>query len=304
MIRPDGVVTTIAGTGRSGFNGDGIGNLSLLSSPNTVSVDGEDRIVLADSGNNRLRRISCAPGLLPSETQPIVSDAVSTATTQPRITAYSYLTLRGSKLALTTANWDAYFPDSRTLPTEVAGVRVKVNGKFAYPYFVSPTAVTVITPGELVTGTVPIELSNENGVAFTTAEIATFAPGLYTNEIEGRKYVAATFPNELELVGPERPAKPGDRVALVATGLGPVFPLVPEGQPLAAAALVPAASNLKLFLEGKQVAVQSATMTSLGLYEVVFTVPEGLAGDVTVELQVGGESTQSGVLLAVSTTAP
>jgi len=45
-------------------------------------------------------------------------------------------------------------------------------------------------------------------------------------------------------------------------------------------------------------------MTSLGLYEVVFTVPEGLAGDVTVELQVGGESTQSGVLLAVSTTAP
>ena len=304
MIRPDGVVATIAGAGRAGFNGDGIGNLSLLSSPNAVSVDGEDRIVLSDTGNNRLRRISCAPGLLPSEAQPIISDAVSTATTQPRITAYSYLTLRGSKLALTTANWDSYFPDARTLPTEVAGVRVKVNGKFAYPYFVSPTAVTVITPGDVVTGTVPVELSNESGVAFTTAEIVTFAPGLYTNEIEGRKYAAATFPNELELVGPDKPAKPGDRVALVATGLGPVFPFVPEGMPLAAPAFVPTTSNLKLFLDGKQVLVESATMTSVGLYEIVFTVPDGLAGDVTVEVQVGGESTQSGVLLAVAASVP
>jgi uncharacterized protein (TIGR03437 family) len=300
MIRPDGIVATIAGNGRPGFNGDGIGNLSLLSSPNAVSVDGEDRIVLADTGNHRLRRISCAAGLLPSQTQPVISDAIGTATSLPRITQYSYLTLRGTNLALTTAFWDNYFPDARTLPTEVAGVRVKVNGKFAYPYFVSPTAVTIITPGEAAAGTIPIELSNENGIAFTTAEIATFAPGFYLNDFQGRKYVAATLPNEVEFIGPDRPAKPGDRVTLIATGLGPVFPQVPEGLPLAAPAFVPATSNLKLFLNGRQVPVESAAMTSLGLFQVVFNVPDGLEGDVTVELQVGGESTQPAALLAVA----
>jgi uncharacterized protein (TIGR03437 family) len=304
MIRPDGIVTTIAGTGRAGFNGDGIGNLTLLNSPNALSVDADDRIVISDTGNQRLRRITCAPGLLPSDTQPILSDAVGTATSQPRITPYSYLTLRGTRLALTTANWDAYFPDPRTLPTEVAGVRVKINGKFAYPYFVSPTAVTVITPGETVTGTVPVELSNENGVAFTTVDVSTFAPGIYTNEFEGRRYAAATFPNEVDLVSPENPARPGDRISILAAGLGPVFPQVPEGQPIAAPPLVPSGTNLKLFLDGRQVPVQSAAMTAVGLFQVVFTVPDGLAGDVAVELQAGGESTQSGILLAVAPRQP
>ena len=300
MVRPDGLVYTIAGSGKAGFNGDGIGNVSLLSSPNAVSVDANDRIVIADTGNHRLRRIACAPGLLPSETQPIISDTVNTANLQTVVTPYSYLTLRGVNLALTTATWDSYFPDARTLPTEVAGVRVKVNGKLAYPYFVSPTAVTVITPADYATGTVPVELSNENGVAFGTVELATFAPGLYTNEFNGRKYVAAQFPKEPDFVSPDRPAKPGDRIVLVAAGLGPVFPPVLDGQPLVTPALVPATSNLKLFLDGRQVAVESAAMTSVGLYEVVFIVPEGLAGDVAVELQVGGMSTQSGVLLAVA----
>ena len=218
----------------------------------------------------------------------MISETLNTANLQPAVTSYSYLTLRGINLALTTATWDSYFPDARTLPSEVAGVRVKVNGKLAYPYFVSPTAVTVITPRDLATGTVPVELSNESGVAFATAELATFAPGLYTNEFNGRKYVAAQFPKELDFVSPDRPAKPGDRIVLVAAGLGPVFPPVPDGQPLVTPALVPATSNLKLFLDGRQVAVESAAMTSVGLYEVVFIVPEGLAGDVAVELQVGG----------------
>ena len=112
--------------------------------------------------------------------------------------------------------------------------------------------------------------------------------------------MAAQFPKEPDFVSPDRPAKPGDRIVLVAAGLGPVFPPVLDGQPLSTPALVPATSNLKLFLDGRQVAVESAAMTSVGLYEVVFIVPEGLAGDVAVELQVGGMSTQSGVLLAVA----
>lgn len=307
MIRADGLVFTIAGNGTAGFNGDGIGNTSLLSSPNGISIDGDGRIVIADSGNNRIRRIACAPGLLPSDTAPRISEAISTASTQGRVTPYSFLTLRGVNLARTSTSWDSSFPDPGTLPLEVAGVRVKVNGKFANPYFVSPEVVTVITPDDNVTGTVAVELSNENGTAFTTVEVGPYAPAAYMAEYSGRRYALVQFEDEFEFVGPEgastpdlavRPAKAGDRLHLIATGLGPVFPQIPEGRPLAVPLSVPSTANLKLFLDGKQVTIESAQMTSLGLFEIVFVLPPGIAGDVTVEIRAGGEVSPTGVLLA------
>jgi len=312
MIRPNGLVFTIAGNGTAGFNGDGIGNLSLLSAPHGISVDGDDRIVVADSGNHRVRRIACAPGFLPPDDQPRISEAINTASLRPVVTTNSYLTLRGRNLSRATANWDNFFPDPRTLPTEVAGVRVRVNGKLAYPYFVSPDTVTVITPEDNVTGTVPVELSNEQGSVFSTVEIAAFAPAAYTSEYQGRTYALAQFEDEFEFVGPEvgatpsglttRPAKSGDRIHLFANGLGPVFPFLPEGQPITTEHVVPSITNLKLFLDGKQVTIESATMTSLGLFEVVFVVPDWATspGDFPIELQAGGATSPVGVLLAVS----
>ncbi len=314
MIRPDGIVNTIAGNGVAGFNGDGIGNLSLLSSPNSISVDADDRIVVADSGNNRLRRIACAPGLLPSETAPNISDAVGTASTLNRITPVSYLTLRGANLSRTTAAWDAYFPDPGTLPTEAAGVRVRINGKLAYPYYVSPSLVTVIAPDDNVVGTVAVELANENGASWTTVEIAPYAPAAYTADYNGRKYAVAQFEDEIEFVGPEgastadvtvRPAKPGDRIHLIATGLGQVYPQIPDGRQLVIPLSVPATAGLKLFLGGKEVAIEKAAMTSLGLFEIVFVVPADIAGgDVTVEIRAGGESSPTGIVFAAASRQP
>ncbi|MBX2907498.1 MAG: T9SS type A sorting domain-containing protein [Taibaiella sp.] len=58
MISRDGVIRTVAGTGSSGFIGDGgTASSAQLNSPRWVSIDVNDFIYIADAGNNRIRRI-------------------------------------------------------------------------------------------------------------------------------------------------------------------------------------------------------------------------------------------------------
>lgn len=55
-IAPNGVITTIAGTGLSGFSGDGgPGTSARLSAPRGVAVDSAGRIFISDTGNQRVR---------------------------------------------------------------------------------------------------------------------------------------------------------------------------------------------------------------------------------------------------------
>lgn len=53
-----GTITTVAGTGTNGFNGDGVAANAQLSLPGDVKVDANGDPVIADSGNSRVRRIT------------------------------------------------------------------------------------------------------------------------------------------------------------------------------------------------------------------------------------------------------
>jgi sugar lactone lactonase YvrE len=57
VVRPAGrEVVTVAGTGRAGFNGDGLaGTASELDEPTGVAVDGSGDLVIADTANCRVR---------------------------------------------------------------------------------------------------------------------------------------------------------------------------------------------------------------------------------------------------------
>ena len=53
-----GVISTVAGTGRSGFSGDGASAVQArLSRPSGVAVDGAGNLFIADMGNNRIRKV-------------------------------------------------------------------------------------------------------------------------------------------------------------------------------------------------------------------------------------------------------
>src|ERR1035438_788901 len=54
-----GVVTTVAGNGTAGFSGDGgLAVGAQLNTPSTLAVDANANLYIADSGNNRVRKVS------------------------------------------------------------------------------------------------------------------------------------------------------------------------------------------------------------------------------------------------------
>ena len=58
MITPAGTISTVAGDGSLGFSGDGgLATTAQLNSPSGVFVDGTGVIYIADTGNNRIRRV-------------------------------------------------------------------------------------------------------------------------------------------------------------------------------------------------------------------------------------------------------
>ena len=60
-----GVITTVAGTGSRGYNGDGIAATgAALSSPSGVAVDSSGNLYIADTGNHRIRKVTLATGFI------------------------------------------------------------------------------------------------------------------------------------------------------------------------------------------------------------------------------------------------
>lgn len=64
-IAGNGIITTIAGTGTRGFSGDGgPGFAAQLAAPVGLGVDTAGNVFIADTGNNRIRRVDVATGLI------------------------------------------------------------------------------------------------------------------------------------------------------------------------------------------------------------------------------------------------
>jgi len=60
-----GIITTVAGTGSGGYTGDsGAATSAKLYYPNGVSVDGAGNLYIADFGNNRIRKVTAATGII------------------------------------------------------------------------------------------------------------------------------------------------------------------------------------------------------------------------------------------------
>lgn len=60
-----GIISTIAGTGKAGFEGDGgLATGGLLNEPQSIQFDSNQDLFICDTGNNRIRKVEKKTGLL------------------------------------------------------------------------------------------------------------------------------------------------------------------------------------------------------------------------------------------------
>jgi uncharacterized protein (TIGR03437 family) len=246
---------------------------------------------------------------IPGANQPAIAKGgvVNGASYQPTIAPNTWVTIQGTNLSSTTATatWQKNVP----LATSLAGVTVTIGQTPTYVYYVSPTQVNVLTPATLVPG------DNMN-VQLVTNLVDSY-PGTVTSQTEApalfewkSKYAVATR-TDFSYVGPTglfpntttTPAKAGDTIILWMTGLGTTQPPLPDGE------LVPTfggpynvihTPQVNIGGIGAQVIGAALAPGYAGLYQVAFTVPNGLSnGDQPIVVQSDSISSPAGVYLTI-----
>jgi uncharacterized protein (TIGR03118 family) len=211
------------------------------------------------------------------------------------IAPYTWASIKGNGLSSTTGNWQV---TGSSLPTEVNGVSVTVNGKAVAVSFVSNTQVNFLVPARIPLGTAQIQSTN-NGLTSTpvTVNVNPLAPAFFTlGGTATSGYIAAEHIDGTP-VGPSaifktaRPASPGETIMVFGTGFGPSF--VP-GEPLT----VPPA----IVIDGMTANVSFAGQVGPGLYQINVTVPSNVAlgQDVLVVGLLSNFETQANVFLTIA----
>ena len=230
---------------------------------------------------------------------PAISSVLNGASFQTGIEAGSWVMIKGVNLANTTRTWNNSDFSGDNLPTSLSGVSVTIDGKPAFPYYISPTQINVQAPSDSTVGTVNVVVDNNGAVsAPATAQLQAVAPAFFLDP--GTNYIIASLlPNYAGVGAPSAPAKPGDTLVLWATGFGPTTPAAPAGVEVSGA---PATPLPTVTVGGMSVPVVSSVLTTgtAGLYQVTVELPANVpTGSVLVQASIGGASTPSGVTLFI-----
>lgn len=273
----------------------GVDTAGLSSGTHTATVN-----ITAGDNTSRITVTVTVPG-------PTITGVAHSASGSLMIAPNSFVTFYGS--GFTTGQpvtWDGAIPDGVTLPRTLAGLSVKINGKDAWPSYVSGAQVNALTPWDTAVGTVQVELTTAEGTARTIATMAAAEPGFFCWTVLDKLRPVALLGNERVYVLPEnaapgitsRPAKAQDVLVLFAAGLGATATPVPQGQVLAVPYAVDDLSRVQVTINGVQATTLYAGMTFAGLFQLNVEVPAGLPeGDLPVVLTVDGRSSQTNAVL-------
>jgi uncharacterized protein (TIGR03118 family) len=237
-----------------------------------------------------LASVQAAPSFLTSGVQSAASFVAGP------IAPNTWIQIKGNELSTTTGIWQV---TGSTLPTEVNGVGVTINGTAVPVSFVSNTQINFLVPATLSTGTAQIQTTN-NGLTSTpvTANVDPLAPAFFTvgtSTTSGNAYVAAEHVDGT-LIGPgtisnATAAEPGETITLFATGFGPP---VSSGEALAV--------TPSILVDGISADVTFAGLVGPGLYQINVQVPSNvsLGEDVLVVGLSGNFQTQPNAFLAIA----
>jgi uncharacterized protein (TIGR03437 family) len=292
MVGLDGIIHTIAGNGAADFGGDGGPALSAaLHAPLSVVTDSSGNLWIADTGNNRIRKLS--PIAIAEETVAPLS-AVNAASLKPGpIAPGEIVTIFGAGIG----------PESTVLgsqdatglfPRELARVKVLFDGRSAPLFYVQAQQINVQAPYDISgKSTVEVEIFYQGtSHGKITVPVANAAPGVFT--VGSGKGQATALNADGTPNSESKPALRATLVTLYATGEGLTHRAGTEETPVLPVTLTLAGYTA-------QILFARAAPGFSGMLEVKARVPGGFAptGEIEVVLQVGDAISQKGVTIAV-----
>jgi uncharacterized protein (TIGR03437 family) len=288
-----GTITTLAGNGISGYEGDGGPATSAqLSFPVSVLVAPSGNIYVADTQNSVIRLMTPAP--------PTIS-GVTTASAFGGFNSIApgvWIQIYGLNLAADTRPWTGADFNGVNAPTSLDGTTVSIGGQAAFVSYISPGQVNALVPSNVATGEQQITVTGATGTSNSYPVIVNpTAAGMLALKIGGVQYLEALFPDYQTVALPpgtisgvtSQRAKPGDVIIIFGTGFGPVTPNIPAGQIAQGDSTL--TLPLQIFFGSTLATLQYSGLApgSVGLYQFNVVVPNVPASDaVPVSFSVGG----------------
>jgi uncharacterized protein (TIGR03437 family) len=300
MVSPDGNIATIAGSGKAGLAGDGgPAAQALLDTPYAVAVDAKGNVYVADTGNDRIRRLTPSLPLLGELTQTLGwANAASLQTTA--VAPGSVVSIFGSGLGPLDA-LTATLDTPTTIATQLGETQVLFDGVPAALFFVQDSQVNAQVPFECA-GKTAVKLDvqvKKRSAGSANVSIAPAAPGLFTWNGGAGPVIAMNEDGSLN--GAATPAAKSSTVSVYGTGGGATNPPGVTGR-------IPGANPAQLVLPvSAMVGGQPASVSwagdqvgNAGVTEFRIAVPSNApAGGVPIVVTIAGNSSQAGVVLYV-----
>jgi uncharacterized protein (TIGR03437 family) len=302
-VSPEGIISTIAGNGKTGYAGDaGPAASAEIGAPFGLAVDNSGNIYMADVINNVIRRLQVTVTQSPST---IGVSAVANAASNllGLVAPGEIVTLYG--FGLGPARLVQAQADSGTgrMGSQLAGTTVSFNGFSAPILYTSASQVAAIVPFE-VSGNiaqVTVTFQAQESVPLSIG-LGASAPGLFTRDSTGTGQ-AAVVNQDGSINGPDHPAPPESFVSLFATGVGLTAPAGSDGAP-SGVPLPQPILPIGVLIQGETITPQyagGAPGEVQGLIQINLQlpsdVPPGTA--VPVVINAGGTFSQSGVTVFV-----
>ncbi|HZT31384.1 MAG TPA: IPT/TIG domain-containing protein [Bryobacteraceae bacterium] len=247
--------------------------------------------------------LSAALAQTPTVTPGGVLNAASYDKSAP-IAPGSLVAIFGSNLAAAQAS-----ADSIPLSTARGDVQaVTFNGQAAPILFVSPGQINVQVPWGTSQGSASVMVNRGgNTSAPVSVQVAGSSPGIFAVNFGTGPAIAINSDGTLAAAAGSipglttHPAKAGDVLEVLATGLGAVNQQVPDGN--IPAGLATTSVTPTVMIGGVQAQVQFSGLSPQfpGVYQVNVMVPQGVApgGNVPIQFQMGGITTTNQITIAV-----
>jgi uncharacterized protein (TIGR03437 family) len=211
-----------------------------------------------------------------------IVNAASSAPFTSGIARGELITLYGANLAASTT-----VASSLPFPATLAGVQVLINNVPAPVYVVSPGQVSALVPSSITSSVAQIQVVNNNVKSnVVTVYVGMTAPGVFTNPAGGLGNAAALHA-DYSLVTTSHPAVVGETISVYVTGLGDVFPSVPDGTAGPSSPLSTATSMIGVLIDGVAATTSYVGLAPglAGLYQINVTIPSGItAGSAAIDI--------------------